>query len=181
MVISNQSFPSNFWPLAATYLLSITVILPFPEFCGNRSLPSVVFCVWLFYLGIMLIRFIHIAHISAVFYLCIFGYPGFSFLVSQAMGLSVLWTCLPSVCNLRHTWPWAQSVYLCSLSTACTVPASVSVQFAFGWSGLCSIHESARVPRGGQSDSVPSLVSSGSSFLNRAKILPCFLQGRVMW
>jgi len=138
MVISNQFFPSNFWPLATTYLLSITVILPFPEFRGNRSVHSVVFCVWLLYLGIMLVRFIHIAHISAVFYLCIFGCRWFSFLVSQAMGLCVLWTYLPFVCSLRHAWLWAQSVYLRSLSTTCITPASVSVQFAFGWSALCA-------------------------------------------
>ena len=52
--LSSQPFPSNLQPLATTYLLSITIILPFLEFHVNGNIQSIVSCVWLLPLGICL-------------------------------------------------------------------------------------------------------------------------------
>lgn len=38
VVLGSQSFPSNFWPLATTYLFFITVVLPFSEFYINGTI-----------------------------------------------------------------------------------------------------------------------------------------------
>ena len=70
------STPScHFWPLAITDLVSVLIVLPFPENHISRIIQYVTFWVWLLSLSIMLLIFIHVVPCRSMFFLMLNSIP----------------------------------------------------------------------------------------------------------